>query len=41
MITKTQVKIILILLDNAGYAEWQIAQMLRMEESNLNRILVS
>ncbi len=39
MITKTQVKIILILLDNAGYAEWQIAQMLRMEESNLNRIL--
>jgi predicted transcriptional regulator len=39
MLTKTQVKIILILLDNAGHAEWEIAELLGREDSNLNRLL--
>ena len=41
MITKTQVKIILILLDNAGHAEWEIAELLGKEDSNLNHKLDS
>ena len=39
MLTKDQVKIILILLDNAGHAEWEIAQMLGKEDGNLNPLL--
>ena len=36
MLTKVQIKSILILLDNEGHAEWEIAQFLGMEDSNLN-----
>ena len=36
MLTKTQVKIILILLDNKGHAGWELAEYLGMEDSNLN-----
>jgi len=39
MLTKTQVKVILILLDNEGHAEWELARILEIEESNLNPIL--
>ena len=39
MLTKTKVKIILILLDNEGHAEWEMARILEMEESNLSPIL--
>jgi predicted transcriptional regulator len=39
MLTKTQVKVILILLDNEGHAGWEIARILEMEDSNLNPIL--
>ena len=39
MLTKTQVKVILILLDNAGHAGWEIAELLDKEDSNLNRKL--
>jgi predicted transcriptional regulator len=39
MLTETQVKIILILLDNKGHAEWELASILEMEDSNLNPIL--
>lgn len=36
MLTKTQVKVILILLDNRGHAGWEIAEYLGKEDSNLN-----
>lgn len=39
MLTKDQVKIILILLDNAGHAEWEIAELLGKEDGNLNPLL--
>jgi DNA-binding MarR family transcriptional regulator len=39
MLTKSQVKVILILLDNEGHAEWELAKVLEMKESNLNPIL--
>ena len=39
MLTKTQVKVILILLDNQGHAGWELAEYLEIEDSNLNPIL--
>ena len=39
MLTKTQAKVILVLLDNKGHPEWELAEYLEMEDSNLNRIL--
>lgn len=39
MLTKTQVKVILILLDKRGHAGWELAQYLEMNDSNLNPIL--
>jgi len=39
MLTETQVKVVLILLDNKGHAGWEISDHLEMEHSNLNRIL--
>ena len=39
MLTKTQVKVILILLDNKGHAGWELAEYLGKEDSNLNPIL--
>jgi hypothetical protein len=43
MLTKTQVKVILILLDNAGHAEWELTKSLSEKkaksESNINPIL--
>jgi predicted transcriptional regulator len=39
MLTKTEVKVILILLDNKGHAGWELAEHLEMEDSNLNHIL--
>ncbi|MFZ3147774.1 MAG: hypothetical protein WA137_01890 [Methanothrix sp.] len=39
MLTETQVKVILILLDNRGHAGWEISEHLEMEHSNLNPIL--
>jgi hypothetical protein len=39
MLTKTQVKVILALLDTKGHAQWQLAESLGMEASNLNPIL--
>jgi DNA-binding MarR family transcriptional regulator len=39
MLTKTQVKVILILLDNKGHAGWELAEHLRMADSNLNPLL--
>jgi hypothetical protein len=36
MLTETQFKVLLILFDNKGHAEWELAQDLGMEESNLN-----
>jgi DNA-binding MarR family transcriptional regulator len=39
MLTKTQVKVILTLLDDKGHAEWELAEYLEMEDSNLNPIL--
>jgi predicted transcriptional regulator len=39
MLTKTQVKVILILLDCKGHAEWELAKHIRMKDSNLNPIL--
>lgn len=39
MLTKTQVKVILTLLDNKGHAGWELAEYLEMEDSNLNPIL--
>jgi hypothetical protein len=39
MLTETQLKIILILLDNNGHAEWELAAIMKMKTSNLNPIL--
>jgi predicted transcriptional regulator len=39
MLTERQVKIILILLDDKGHAEWELANDLEMVDSNLNPIL--
>lgn len=39
MLTETQVKVILILLDNDGHAGWELANILEMKTSNLNPIL--
>ena len=39
MLTKTQVKVILILLDNKGHAGWELAEHLGMADSNLNPLL--
>jgi len=41
MLTKTQVKVIMILLDDGGHAGWDIAKQLgeKKEESNLSPIL--
>ena len=39
MLTKTQVKVILILLDCKGHAAWELAEYIGMEDSNLNPIL--
>lgn len=39
MLTKTQAKVILVLLDNKGHPEWELAEYLEMKDSNLNRIL--
>jgi len=39
MLTKVQVKVILSLLDNKGHAEWELAEILKMEDSNLNPII--
>lgn len=34
--TETQVKVVLILLDDKGHAEWEVAKYLEVEDSNLN-----
>jgi predicted transcriptional regulator len=39
MLTKSQVKVILLLLDNRGHAEWELAGRLKMQASNLNPLL--
>jgi predicted transcriptional regulator len=39
MLTKVQVKVVLSLLDNKGHAEWELAEILKMEDSNLNPII--
>jgi len=39
MLTKTQVKIILALLDNKGHAGCELSDSLRMKDSNLNPLL--
>jgi predicted transcriptional regulator len=39
MLTKTQYKVLLILLDNEGHPGWSLAKELGKEESNLNPIL--
>lgn len=39
MLTKTQVKVILILLDNKGHAQWELADYLEMQDSNLSPLL--
>jgi len=39
MLTKAQVRIILILLDNKGHAQWELADYLEMQDSNLSPIL--
>jgi predicted transcriptional regulator len=39
MLTGTQVKVLLILLDDKGHAGWELAKYLQMENSNLNPIL--
>lgn len=36
MLTETQVKVVLMLLDDKGHAEWELAKYLEVEESNLN-----
>ena len=41
MLTETEVKIVLILADDKGHAEWELADILGMETSNLNPILKS
>jgi hypothetical protein len=39
MLVKTQAKVILMLLDDKGHPEWEIAECLKMRECNLNPIL--
>ncbi len=39
MVTLTHERIILILLDDEGHAEWELAEHLRMMDSNLNPVL--
>lgn len=39
MLTKTQLKVILVLLDDKGHAGWEIADILNIEDSNLSRTL--
>ncbi|MCX6678062.1 MAG: hypothetical protein NTU95_08980 [Methanothrix sp.] len=39
MFSESQVKVILILLDEKGYAEWYLAEHIKMKESNLNPVL--
>jgi predicted transcriptional regulator len=39
MFTNTQAKVVLILLDDKGHAEWELAKNLDKEDSNLNPIL--
>jgi predicted transcriptional regulator len=41
MVTKTQERIILLLLDDEGHAEWELAERLGMKDSNLNPMLRS
>ena len=39
MLTKTQIKVILILMDDKGHPEWDIAETINMERSNLHKLL--
>jgi len=39
MLTETQFKVLMILFDDQGHAGWQLAEVLGMEESNLNPLL--
>ena len=39
MFSESQVKVILILLDNNGHAGWELAEHIEMNESNLNPVL--
>lgn len=39
MFSESQVKIILILLDEDGHAGWELAEHIKMKESNLNPVL--
>lgn len=39
MLTEKQFKVLMILFDNKGHAEWELAKDLKMEESNLNPFL--
>jgi hypothetical protein len=39
MLTETQFNVIMILFDDEGHAGWQLAEILGMEESNLNPLL--
>jgi len=39
MLTEKQYKVLLLLLDNAGHAGWELAKILGVEESNLNPFL--
>jgi hypothetical protein len=38
-LTETQVKVILLLLDNKGHASWELAEWLNMKDSNLSPLL--
>jgi predicted transcriptional regulator len=39
MLTETQFQVLMILFDDKGYAGWQLAEKLGVEESNLNPLL--
>jgi hypothetical protein len=39
MLSKTQIKVVLILLDNEGHASWELAQYLKRRASNLHPVL--
>ena len=39
MFSESQVKVILILVDNNGHAGWELAEHIEMNESNLNPVL--
>jgi len=39
MLTETQFKVLMMLLDDKGHAGWELAEALGMEESNLNPLL--